>query len=122
LCDLIFIKPKDKPRQIVETKKNLIIFGLEEDDKKDFMHQRRSGFNHIMCKLAVKNKIKVGFSFRSLLNADISKRNVLIGRISSNIRLCKKYKVEMIIGSFAKDPYEMRNYNDLKSLFLEWGY
>ena len=117
LTSLVFVKVKDNGRYLVESKKDLIIFGFEDDNKKDFIHQRRSGLNHIICKLAVKNKNKIGLSFNSLLNSDLVKREVLIGRVSANIKLCKKYKVEMVVGSFAKEPYEMRSYNDLKTFF-----
>jgi RNase P/RNase MRP subunit p30 len=120
ICDNLFFRSNDKTRHVMESQKNMIVFDLEEDSKKDFMHQRRSGFNHIMAQLCSKNNIKIGFSFRSLF--DVSKRNVLMGRMAANIKLCKKYKVDMVVGSFAKDPFEMRNYNDLRSVFLEMGF
>ncbi len=115
--DFVLVKCNDNTRRVIEKNKDLIVFGFDEDNKKDLMHQRRSGLNHIMCNLAAKNNIKVGFSFSLLLNADNKQRNVLLGRIESNIKLCRKYKTKIVIGSFTSKPYEMRALNDLVALF-----
>jgi len=117
LTDLIFVKSSENPRHLVESNKNITIFDFEQNPKKDMFTQRRSGLNHILCDLAVKNNITIGFSFNSLLKADIKQRNVLLGRMSANLDLCKKYKNKVIFASFTEDPYEMRSYKDLKTFF-----
>ena len=38
-----------------------------------------------------------------------------------NIELCKKYKVKMVIGTFAKDKSEFRNEKDIEALFKVLG-
>ena len=38
-----------------------------------------------------------------------------------NIDLCRKYKVKMLIASFAKDPSGMKSPHDLISLFKVLG-
>ncbi len=119
--DIIFVKAGENARGVIESHKDIIVFDAEESQKRDFIHQRRSGLNHIMCNLATKNNIKIGLSFNSLLSANDKKRNILMGRISSNINLCRKYKTKVIIGSFASEPYEMRNYQDLLSTFKILG-
>jgi RNase P/RNase MRP subunit p30 len=118
LSKLVFVKSPINPRHLIENNKGIIVFDLELSNDKDSLHQKRSGLNHILCSLCTKNDITIGFSFDSLLNIIFLKREVVLGRIAANIGLCRKYKVETIIGSFARDPYEMRDYNDLKSLFL----
>ena len=119
--DAVLVECKDKTRQVIEQNKNAIVFGFENDTQRDFIHQRRSGLNHIMCNLATKNNIKVGLSFNCLLNASDRKRNILIGRMMHNIKLCRKYKTKIVIGSFASKPYEMRPYNDLTAFFSTLG-
>jgi len=121
LSNLIFIEAKENTRHIIERNKNIIIFDFEKNNKKDFIHQRRSGLNHIMCNLAVKNNVKVGISFNSLLNSTGQERNISIGRISSNVKLCRKFKTKIIVGSFASNPFEMRSKNDLKTFFSTIG-
>lgn len=116
-ADFVLVRCKENTRRVIEKNKDIIVFGFEQDNKKDLIHQRRSGLNHIICNLAAKNNIKIGFSFSYLLNADNKQRNILLGRVVSNIKLCRKYKTKIVIGSFASKPYEMRSFNDLIALF-----
>src|SRR3989344_8241198 len=80
------------------------IYGLEKISEKDSLHQRASGLNQVYCKLAVKHKIAVAFNLSDILKA--KNKAVILGRIMQNIRLCRKYKVKMIIISLAEDKYE----------------
>jgi len=116
---LITIKSSENDREIIEKSKADLVFSLESTGKKDFMHQRGSGLNQVMCKLAKENNVAIGFSFSSILNS--SKKYEILGRISQNIRLCRKYKVKTAIASFASKPYEMRAPRDLISLFVVLG-
>ena len=77
--------------------------------------------NHVLCKLARDNKIAIGINFGDILKVDGEKRAVLIGRIMQNIRLCRKYKVKMVIGSFARNEYEMRAAKELFALCRAFG-
>ena len=108
-------KSSDKDIEIMEGSLANLIFSFEENQRKDFIHQRASGLNHILCNLARKNNITIGFSFTSILNA--KDRHQILGRIMQNLRICKQYKVKTIIASFATNPYEMRSMHDLASLF-----
>src|SRR3989344_3838600 len=65
-------------------------------NRKDFMHQRNSGLNHVLCALAKEHNVAIGFSFSSILRAQ--HREKLLGRIMQNILLCRKYKIPMVIG------------------------
>jgi len=72
---------------------------------------RDSGLNDVICKLAKKNQVAVGFSFSSILNS--KNRVELLANMMQNIRLCRKYKVIMVMASFAHNKYEMRHGRDL---------
>ena len=117
---LIFIKSSSKNRFVIEKNKANILFGLEEHAKEDFIHHRASGLNQVLCKLASKNKIIIGFSFNSILK---NKKNSykILGRMMQNIWLCRKYKIKTLTGSFSEQPYEMRSVYDLISLFFVLG-
>jgi len=106
-------------REAVERIRPDIIYGLEEAPRSDLIHQRNSGLNHITCRMAADKDIAIGFSFSSLL--DRRTRSVRMGRMAQNIKLCRKYKVKMIIASFAAKPMHMRSPVDLKSLFQTFG-
>ena len=97
-----------------------MIYGFEGLGRKDYLHQRASGLNHIMCELARKNNIYVGFSYSSLLNNEANSP-VLIGRMIQNIKLCQKYKVKTAIGAFAENPFDLRAPHDLFNLFKIFG-
>ncbi|MBS3117527.1 hypothetical protein J4430_01450 [Candidatus Woesearchaeota archaeon] len=100
-------------REILEQPNVSILLCPEKSSQGDFLHHRNSGLNQVLCKLAVKNHIAIGFSFSSLLLADSSSRFVFMGRMHQNILLCRKYKVPMIFASFARTHYEMRPAHDL---------
>ena len=87
--------------------------------RRDFMHQRNSGLNHVLCHLAKENNVAIGFSFSSVLHT--KDRAFVLGRIMQNIRLCRKYKLTIVIGSFAGDPWEIRSEKDLQAFFKVLG-
>jgi len=118
---LVFTKAVEDNRLAFEKSKPDLVFAIEEVQPRDFMHQRGSGLNHIMCRFAKENNVKIGFSFNSILNSSAMSRAQIIGRMQQNIMLCRKYKCRMVIASFAKDPYEMRSSKDLMAFFTEIG-
>ena len=87
--------------------------------KKDFIHQRASGLNHILCKSAKDKGVMIGFSLSSILNT--GDKHKILGRMTQNIGSCRKCKVKMIIASFARDPFGMRSPHDLIGLFKVLG-
>jgi len=115
----IAIKNSIINREILEKSKADLIFSLEESHKKDFIHHRASGLNHILCRLAKENNIMVGFSLTSILKSE--NEHIILGRVMQNIRLCRKFKVKTKIASFSEKPFEMRSPNDILSLFTRLG-
>ena len=115
LTDWVVAKSSDQDRQLLEGSKIKMIYGFEQSPLKDRMHQTISGLNHILCEIAKKNIISIGFSYSFLENPTI------IGRMMQNIELCRKYKVKMIFASFAKDPMHLRQAHDVNSLFRLLG-
>ncbi|RME54537.1 hypothetical protein D6777_03485 [Candidatus Woesearchaeota archaeon] len=99
-------------RKTLQNKKVDILLSPEKGIKKDSMHHRNSGLNHVLCKLAKENNIVIAISFSDILNS--KNRSDVIARIMQNVKLCKKYKVKIMFGSFAKNKWELRGYEDLK--------
>ncbi|MBW2986538.1 hypothetical protein KY333_04175 [Candidatus Woesearchaeota archaeon] len=118
---LVFIKADEDNRFAFEKSKPSMVFALEESQSRDYMHQRGSGLNHILCRFAKENKVKIGFSFNSILTCNTMTRAQILGRMQQNIMLCRKYKCKSVIASFAKTPYEMRSPKDLMAFFIELG-
>lgn len=103
-------------RYICENFQDIIIFNLEKNDRMDFIHQKNSGINHIIAKIISKNKSKIALNFSNYINADNKSKKQIIGRIKQNLELCKKFKIEYLICSFASNVYEIKS--SLNSLEL----
>ena len=114
---LLAVKSSDNARVLAESKKIKLIYGLEEVPRKDYLHQRASGLNHILCNILSENNVSVGFSYSSFFNKSAETRSVLMGRMMQNISLCKKYKVKTVLGSFSENPFELRATHDVISFF-----
>mgnify|MGYP001576068348 FL=1 len=118
---LLIVKSSSMDRIFIESKKINLIYGFDEIQSKDYLYQRGSGLNHIICELAKKNNVAIGFSYSSLFNKNTRLISLLMGRMMQNISLCQKYKVKTIIGSFSENPYDLRSFYDITSLFTMFG-
>ena len=111
---VIISKSEGQIRASLETKKTSILVDPHNNNERDYMHSRRSGLNQVHCKLAKKNNIAIGISFASIKNS----KNIplTLGKIAQNLRLCKKYKVPIILASFATKKEEVVDLNNFKGL------
>src|SRR3989338_8228398 len=116
---VVFSKASGKSRSTIERKEADVVYDFENNLRGDYLHHRASGLNQVLCKLAEKNGIAIGFSLSSIICS--GKKSVLLGRIRQNIRLCRKYEVKMVIGSFCSNAYGMRAVHDVASLFCLLG-
>ena len=89
-------------RMMIESCKINLIYGFEFENRKDRLKQRESGLNHILCKLATDNNIKIGIDFSEIMKKKDFSRAVYLGKIMQNIKLCKKNKVKMILVNVGK--------------------
>ena len=93
-----------------------LVFGMESMVPRDPLHARASGLNHVLCAIAKRKGTLVGLDVGMLLNATQVHRAQLLGRAVQNIALCKKYRVPVVIASFARQPWQMRSPHDLLAL------
>jgi len=61
----------------------------------------------------------IGIPFSDLLTAN--NRETVLAKLDRFIFLCRKYRLTFALGSYAKEPYDMRSVHDLKSFFLTLG-
>ena len=106
-------------KKIVLNEQTEELKAVEVVAKKDFIHHRASGLNQVLCKSANENDVIIGFSLRSVLNAE--NKSLILGRIMQNISICRKFKAKTAIASFAQKPFEMRSVHDVISLFEVLG-
>lgn len=119
--DFVIVKSSADDRNVIEALRPSLIFDFETVERKDFIHHRNSGLNHVHCSLMAKNGISIGFSLKTLLSPSRLTTAQLLGRIAQNIRFCRKFKVNMIFASFAASPYDMRSPHDIKALAIMLG-
>ncbi len=93
-----------------------IVFDMEKHEEKDFTFQRNSGLNEVLCAIAKDKDKIIGFNFSNLLNTSGFQRIKLLARIKQNIELCRKYKVQTIVFSFARNEWDMRAERDMKAV------
>ena len=88
-------------RRILETCKIDILISPERDlthERKDTLKQRDSGLNHVVAKIATKNKIQVAIDFDEIKNTKDQKQlSTRLARIIQNIKICRRAKTKMII-------------------------
>jgi len=115
--------PEDQAdiRNILERNKPDIMFNLEFGRRKDFIHHRASGLNHVLAEIASQKGVAIGFNFSKILSAKPQDRAVYMGRMMQNIDFAKKFKFKTTIASFARSPWEMRGERELKSFFNIFG-
>lgn len=127
--DIYFLEEKDIYQSVNKIKKeNLVIFDGDDEsnrkalesgkinillnpgfESKDTLKNINSGLNQVLCKIANKKNVAIAFSL------DKIKEQKVIKKIIQNIKLCRKYKVKILLFTFAKNKYEMRHANDLIS-------
>lgn len=117
LSDFVVVRSSEDNRHVIEKLKPNLIFDLETEFRKDFVHHRASGLNQVLCRFLKENNIAVGFSFSTILNSNAK----ILGRISQNIKLCRKYHLKTAVASFARDPFSMRAPSDLTAFFTCLG-
>mgnify|MGYP001584288517 CR=1 FL=1 len=111
--NIVIIEGNSVNRDILERDNVNILLSPHKDLKRDSMHFRNSGLNQVLCSISKKNNIAIGFSFSEFLNSN--DRALILGKMQQNVRLCRKFKVKMVIASFAKNEYELRSIETLKS-------
>jgi len=108
----------DLNRKAVETKQVDILTHPELD-------QKNSGFNHVMAKLARKNNVAIEINFRQVLQSYKGTRAHILKKMATNVMLCKKYKVPVVICSggishlHLKDPLILSSIGTLLGLEIK---
>jgi len=111
---IILGKNDDFNRKILENKKVNMLILNEDLIQKDYMKQRNSGLNEILCKLATKNNITIAIELDKILKKTEIEKAKSLARLKQNITLCKRTKTNLI--AISKQPKKL-----IQSLFLTLG-
>ncbi len=108
-------------RMALEDKRVDMLLSPEELRKKDFMKWKNSGLNHVLCRLAAQNNIKIGISFSAIKHLESKERSLRLSRIMQNIILCRKYSTKIVLASFAESESDLLSPYELRSLGIVMG-
>ena len=92
------------------------VYDNELEREKDFIHQRRSGLNHVLIKQFLEKNIEVLFSYSNLINASNKRKSQILGRIMQNIKLCNKHKVKYSFVCLGNESILLRSPQDVAAL------
>ncbi|MCA9477620.1 MAG: hypothetical protein KC535_00550 [Nanoarchaeota archaeon] len=88
----------------------------EFDEEKDFVHQRRSGLNHVMLKECKQKGVIILFNLSKLRKQPEERISLILGRMKQNAQLCKKYGVPFELVSLADEASAMRHAKDISAM------
>ncbi|MFH1607892.1 MAG: RNase P subunit p30 family protein [archaeon] len=114
---IIFSSNNDELNRKILEKLKINILLINQSKRKDFSKQRNSGFNHVLAKIAEKNKIQIGINLDEIIDSKGKNKADILARIKQNIRLCNKNKIQM---KFISEKNK-RNAYDIKALGLVLG-
>lgn len=96
-----------------------MVYGLEQIHFHDSVHFLRGGLDQVLCKIAAQHHKTIGFSFQEILAA--SGKAELLARMAFNIKLCRKYNINLFWSTFAQEKWELRSADDLASFWRMLG-
>ena len=82
-------------RKVLEYGKFDTILSIEAGKKSDSLKQIDSGLNHILAKIASKNKISIGIDLKEIESLEPKEKAVRLSKIRQNIEICKKSKTPL---------------------------
>jgi RNase P/RNase MRP subunit p30 len=104
----------------VENKQMRFLYGFETLEQKDSLHYRRSGINQVVA-ASMKQKEKVlVLDMEKILRSREPEQ--MLGRMQLNLELARKYKLNLIICSFATVPENLRAQEEYAALIRTLGF
>lgn len=105
-------------RAVLDQYKPSIVTNLEFQ-KFDFVHHRASGINQVIGKILNSNNTLVSLSIPLLFSTKYKAE--VLGRMSQNIFLARKFNFEIKSFSFANTPIKMKAHKNMVSLISTLG-
>ena len=116
-ADMIAVSAQDETvvRLAADNPRIDLLFEVASASGKDSLHYRNSGMNNVIVNIAKKSKQAYGLSFRYFLEHESYARAKILGREMQNVQLSRR-KNPIILASFSRDIWQIRNPNDLQSI------
>lgn len=128
------IKSKDKSKKIavygfsdefnrraVETLKIDYLVSPENNNGKDNLKQRASGFSHVIAEAAKKKNIQIIVDLNWINALKGKSKAIVISRVIQNIVICRKSKIDLKFATFARDESELLDEKQMKAIGFSLG-
>jgi RNase P/RNase MRP subunit p30 len=115
---LVFVDAKEHKNALLASESWNVdaLLNNELNDGRDPLYNKSSGLDEVMCKSMSERNISYIINLQNIILSRGSQRVKLLSRISQNVMLCKKYKVNTVISCCAQDKYEIRTPMDSASV------
>ncbi|MEK6908835.1 MAG: hypothetical protein AABX23_02165 [Nanoarchaeota archaeon] len=95
--NIIVAKEDEFNRKILEHGNFKIILSIEKGNRKNNIRQTNSGLNHILAKIASKNKIAMGIDLNEIKYLEPKQKAERLSKIIQNIKICRKSNTKIAI-------------------------
>ena len=94
-----------------------ILLSPERGSTKDALRWKHSGLDEASATDLQRWHIAVGFAVHELvIERDHHRRALLMGKMMQNVKICRAYKIPMILCSLAQNRWQLCSCEDLRSL------
>ena len=101
------------------TQRTDILFDVEPLGSKDAARSRNAGLTPALLATLRQKRIALGFSLHHLFSAEQPEQH--FGRVAQNIKLARKSRIPVVLGSLASKPQDMRAEREIRALFHQLG-
>jgi len=84
-------------RKILEHGNFDVLFSIEANTKKDSPKYLDSGLNHVIARIAAKNKVAIGVDLGDIQKLERKEKAKRLARIKQNIKVCRKAKCKISV-------------------------
>lgn len=108
-------------RRAIETLKIDYLVSPENNDGKDNLKQRSSGFNHVLAEAAKKKNILIIEDLTWINHLQGKKKAIALSRVIQNMVICRKSKIAIKFATFAKNESELLDEKQMKAIGFSMG-
>jgi len=103
----IIVKARDDKynRTLLEYGKFDILLSPETGNRKSKLRNEDSGLNHVLAKIATKNKIAIGIDLDEISRLTPKAKAERLSKIKQNIKICRKAKTKLKILGNKKEGF-----------------
>ncbi|MFH0861831.1 MAG: RNase P subunit p30 family protein [Candidatus Altiarchaeota archaeon] len=114
-ADLVVVdgRNEDAARAASESWEVDLIVNPEMNEERDLVDQWSGGIDHVMAAFMAERRVGYLVNAGNVLHANGMRRARLLGRIGQNIRVARKYGVNVVLGCGARTDLDVRSPHDL---------